>query len=266
MLGLWPMSLRAQVPPEPSCEPGAALLPPEVHAGLWALVLLVLCAGLFLPDLMYGDAAQDAVMALRMFREGDFVHLLRNGRDYLDKPHLLFWSAMAGYRALGVHDFSYRLPSVLVSLLGAFSCGRLARRLYGPRAGQLAPLLFITAQSILLGDHDVRMDALLTGFTAFALWQLVRFVETEELGSLVLGSVGLGLAVSSKGMVAAALTGLCLVLFLWGRGRLALLRSPRVLLGLAAFALTLLPVLLCYYLQFDLHPEKVVDGRTGVWG
>ena len=120
------MSLRAQVPPEPSCEPGAALLPPEVHAGLWALVLLVLCAGLFLPDLMYGDAAQDAVMALRMFREGDFVHLLRNGRDYLDKPHLLFWSAMAGYRALGVHDFSYRLPSVLVSLLGAFSCGRLA--------------------------------------------------------------------------------------------------------------------------------------------
>ena len=170
-------------------------------------------------------------MALRMFREGDFVHLLRNGRDYLDKPHLLFWSAMAGYRALGVHDFSYRLPSVLVSLLGAFSCGRLARRLYGPRAGQLAPLLFITAQSILLGDHDVRMDALLTGFTAFALWQLVRFVETEELGSLVLGSVGLGLAVSSKGMVAAALTGLCLVLFLWGRGRLALLRSPRGAVG-----------------------------------
>lgn len=260
------MSTRAQAPSAPPAAPGAALLPPAVHAGLWALVALVLGAGLFLPDLMYGDAAQDAVMALRMFREGDWVNLIKNGQDYLDKPHLLFWSAMAGYHAFGVHDWAYRLPSVLVSLLGAFSAGRLARRLYGPRAGQLAALLFITSQAILLGDHDVRMDALLTGFTAFALWQLVAWAETGELRPLLLGAAGLGLAVSSKGMVAVALTGLCLVLFLWGRRRLSRLLTPRLLLAAGAFLLALAPVLLCYYLQFDLHPEKVVRGRTGVSG
>jgi len=227
-----------------------ALLTPAWRAALWALVLSVLAVGLFLPDLMYGDAAQDAVMAMRMFREGDLVHLLRDGKPYLDKPHLLFWSAMAAYRVFGVHDFSYRLPSVLVSLLGAFSTGRLARRLYGARAGEMAALLFITAQAILLGDHDVRMDALLTGFTAFGLWQLVRWADTGDLYSLAAGAAGVGLAVDSKGMVAAALCGLCLVLYLWGRRRLGLLASPRIAVGLLSFLVFLAPVLFAYQAQF----------------
>jgi len=262
------MHLRGPAPELPAglTEPTPAPLTPAWRATLWVLVAAVLCAGLFLPELMHGDAPQDAVMALRMFREGDWVNLVKNGHDYLDKPHLLFWSAMVGYRLFGVHDWSYRLLSVLVSLLGAFSSGRLARRLYGPRAGQMAALFFIAAQATLLGDHDVRMDALLTGFTAFGLWQLTRWAETEDLGSLALGGVGIGLAVASKGMVAAALSGLCLALFLWGRGRLRLLASPRILVGLAAFALAIAPVVICYYLQFDLHPEKVVGGRTGVSG
>src|SRR5512141_882312 len=151
----------APAPATRSDDPAAApSLSPAWHAALWALVLIVLAAGLFCPDLMYSDAAQDAVMALRMFREGDWSHLIRDGQDYLDKPHLLFWSAMAGYRLFGVHDWAYRLPSVLVSLLGAYSAGRLGRRLYGARAGQMAALFFITAQHILLSDHDVRMEAL----------------------------------------------------------------------------------------------------------
>ncbi len=241
-------------------------IPPGWHAALWALVLAVLAAGLFLPDLMQNDAPQDAVMALRMFREGDWIHLVKNGAPYLDKPHLLFWSAMIGYALFGVHDWSYRLLSVLVSLLGAWSCGRLAGRLYGRRAGQLAGIFFITAQRIVLSNHDVRMEALLAGFTALGLWQLARWADTEDLRSLALGAAGIGLAVGTKGMVAAALAALCLSLYLWGRGRLRLLASPRLLVGVAAFFVALAPVLYAYYVQFDLHPEQVVRGRTGVSG
>jgi 4-amino-4-deoxy-L-arabinose transferase-like glycosyltransferase len=247
----------------PETTPG---LSPAWRAALWALVLAVLAAGLFLPDLMYGDAPQDAVMALRMFREGDWAHLLKNGQPYLDKPHLLFWSAIAGYKLFGVHDWSYRLFSVLASLLGAWSSGRLARRLYGARAGQLAAIFFITAERVLLSNHDVRMEALLAGFTAFGMWQLTRWADTEKLGALALGAAGIGLAVGTKGMVAAALAGLCLVLYLAGRGRLRLLASPKLLVGVAAFFLALAPVLWAYWVQFDSHPELVVRGRAGVSG
>jgi 4-amino-4-deoxy-L-arabinose transferase-like glycosyltransferase len=268
------MSDPAQGPSAKSARPGtverraveASPLSPAWHAALWAFVLAVLTAGLFLPDLMHNDAPQDAVMALRMFREGDWVHLVKNGEPYLDKPHVLFWSAIAGYALFGVHDWSYRLLSVLASLLGAWSSGRLARRLYGPRAGQLAALFFITAERVVLSNHDVRMEALLAGFTAFGLWQLARWADTEDLRALALGAAGIGLAVGTKGMVAAALAGLCLVLYLWGRRRLALLASPRILVGVGAFFLALAPVLVAYWLQFDRHPELVVRGRTGVSG
>jgi 4-amino-4-deoxy-L-arabinose transferase-like glycosyltransferase len=203
---------------------------------------------------------------MRMHYAGDWVNLIRNGEDYLDKPHLLFWSAMLGYRLFGVHDWSYRLASVLVIVLGAWCTYRLGRRLHGETAGRIAGLVFVTAQAILLGCHDVRMDALLTGFTALATWQLVRWLETDDVRSAVLGGGGLALAVSSKGMIAVAVVGACLLFFVAGRRVWSRLWSWKAAVAVASFAIVLSPVLVAYYLQFDLHPEKVIAGRTGVSG
>jgi 4-amino-4-deoxy-L-arabinose transferase-like glycosyltransferase len=235
-------------------------------AAVLAILAAVLAAGLFLPDLLGGDASQDAVMAMRMHLDGDWVHLVKNGRDYLDKPHLLFWSAMVGYRLFGVHDWSYRLVSVLVCVLGGWSTLRLGTWLYGRTVGRIAAVMFLTAQTILLGNHDVRMDALLTGFTAFGLWQLALYVDTGRLRPLLLGAAGVGLAFSSKGMIAVAVAGACLFFHVWARRAWRRLWSWRLAAGLAAFALAIAPVLVSYYLQFDLHPEKVIGGRTGVSG
>jgi 4-amino-4-deoxy-L-arabinose transferase-like glycosyltransferase len=257
---------RRETTPPAQLTPSRLSPAARVEAGVALLVLVVLAAGLFFPDLMEGDATQDAVMAMRMHDAGDWVNLIRNGEDYLDKPHLLFWSAMLGYRLFGVHDWSYRLASVLVVVLGAWATYRLARRLHGETAGRIAGLVFVTAQAILLGCHDVRMDALLTGFTAFAIWQLVRWLETDDVRSAVLGGGGLALAVSAKGMVAVAVAGVCLLFFVAGRGLWRRLWSWKVAVGIASFAIVLSPVLVAYYLQFDLHPEKVVNGRTGVSG
>jgi 4-amino-4-deoxy-L-arabinose transferase-like glycosyltransferase len=240
--------------------------PRGVYAGVVLLVLAVLAAGLILPDLMGNDAPQDAGMAMRMHQQGDWVNLVKNGHDYLDKPHLLFWSAMVGYRLFGVHDWSYRILSVLASLLGAWSVSRLGTRLYGDPAGKIAAVMFLTAYAIMLGNHDVRMDALLTGFTAFGVWQLVTWLETGAWRPLVLGAAGVGLAFSAKGMVAVAATGACLFFFVWGRRLWRRLASWQAAAGVAVFLLAISPVVICYWLQFDLHPEKVIGGRTGVSG
>src|SRR5919198_248571 len=127
-----PMDALAQVSPStsPANERVATETTSVWFAVVLALVAVVLAAGLFLPTLLGGDSSQDAVMAMRMHRENDWVHLIKNGADYLDKPHLLFWSAMIGYRLFGVHDWSYRLISVLVSLLGAYSTLKLGTRLH----------------------------------------------------------------------------------------------------------------------------------------
>jgi 4-amino-4-deoxy-L-arabinose transferase-like glycosyltransferase len=126
--------------------------------------------------------------------------------------------------------------------------------------------MFLTAYATVLANHDVRMDALLTGFVAFALWQLVEWLETGRARAMVLGAVGLGLAFSAKGSIAVAAPGVALLFHVWSRGLWGRLRSWHLALGLACFAATIAPVLVAYWLQFDRHPELVVEGRTGVSG
>lgn len=259
-------------PPPATAAPRAgettlvALLARHVHATVVLLALAVLATGLFLPPLIAQDSARDAVMAMRMHFENDWIHLIKDGRDYLDKPHLLFWSAMVGFRLFGVHDWSYRLVSVLVTVLGAWSTFGLGRRLYDDTAGKIAAVMFITSYAIVLGAHDVRMDALLTGFVAFGLWQLVTYVDTGRARPLVLGALGVGLAFSAKGMIAVAVSGVALLFHLWGRNAWRRLWSWKLALGIVVFFVTISPILYSYYVQFDLHPEKVVEGRTGVSG
>jgi 4-amino-4-deoxy-L-arabinose transferase-like glycosyltransferase len=243
---------------------GVEASPSKAVYGLLLLAaLIVLGTGLVLPDLVVGDSAQDAVMAMRMYFENDWVHLVKNGQDYLDKPHLLFWSAMVGYELFGVHEWSYRLVSVLVTLLGAWATFGLGRRLYDHTVGKIAAVMFLTSYATVLGNHDVRMDALLTGFVAFGLWQLVTYLDTDDWRSLVLGAAGIGLAFSAKGMVAVAVSGAVLLFHVWGRKQWRRLWSWKTGLGIAAFLVTISPVVYCYHVQFGLPGVKfILFGQT----
>ncbi len=256
-----PLEKPPQPPSRPLARSGSAS-----YLFLWVLVGIVLLTGLVFPDLMGADAPQDAGMAMRMHQQNDYVNLLRRSGDYLDKPHLLFWSAALGYKLFGVHDWSYRLCSVLVCLLGAYATYQLGRLLYGRSAGRIAALIFVTAQGILLGNHDVRMDALLTGFTAVGIWQFVLYVRTRQLACMVGGAVALGLGMATKGAISVVVAGCCVFFYMLGLRRLRMVWHWHWLAGLAVFMITLSPVLYSYYLQFDLHPEKLVHGQQGVSG
>jgi hypothetical protein len=44
------------------------------------------------PDLMGGRVARDVVLAVPGVREGEWLHLLKDGQPYLDRPRLVFGS------------------------------------------------------------------------------------------------------------------------------------------------------------------------------
>lgn len=222
-----------------------------------ALVYLV---GMF-SRLMENDSAQFAVMAMRMVQEQDFLNLWKGSEEYLDKPHLHYWLAAFSYTIFGIEDWAYRIPAVLATFLGAYSCYGLGSDLYNRNTGRIAALIFMSAQTIVLSVIDVRTDAVLTGFAIFATWQLYRYLDGESLQSLLLGAVGAGLAFSTKGQIALLVIGLPLLCQLVYTRNWKRLWSPKVLLGLLVFALTITPILYAYYQQFDLHPEKIIRGR-----
>ncbi|NNL08060.1 MAG: glycosyltransferase family 39 protein [Croceitalea sp.] len=228
---------------------------------LMAMVLLVYLMGLFV-TLFENDSAQFAVMAMRMVQENDFINLLKGPNDYLDKPHMHYWLAALSFKLFGIHDWAYRLPGLLATLLAAYSCFGLGKHLYNRDIGKFSALIFMTSQTIMLSVIDVRTDAVLTGFTIFSIWQLVIYIDNNQLKNILMGALGAGLAFSTKGQIALVVIGICILCHMAYTRRWKQFLSWKVLFALLVFILTITPMLYAYYLQFDLHPEKVIRGRN----
>lgn len=231
------------------------------------LIVLVYIIGMF-ATLFENDSAQFAVMAMRMVQENDFLSLFKGPEEYLDKPHMHYWLAVLSYKIFGIHDWAYRIPGILSTLLGAYSCFGLGKLLYNKDVGRFASLIFMTAQTMVLANIDVRTDAVLTGFTIFSIWQLVTYIEKNTLKSIALGAFGAGMAFSTKGQIALVVIGISILCHLAYTRKWQQLLNWRVLVAILVFGLTIAPMLYAYYHQFDLHPEKVIrgkDNRSGIF-
>ena len=181
---------------------------------LLSLVFLVYLAGMF-ATLFENDSAQFAVMAMRMVQENDFLSLFKGPEEYLDKPHLHYWLAAIAFKIFGLHDWAYRIPALLATLLGAYSCYGLGKLLYDRDTGKLAALIFMTSQTIILSVIDVRTDAVLTGFAILAIWQLAAYIETKNLKHIALGAFAAGMAFSTKGQIALLVVGFPIICHLY---------------------------------------------------
>ena len=80
--------------------------PANLYRLFFALAACIGFAGLFIP-LMDNDAAHHANIALHMYLTGDYVNLVDQNGDYLDKPHLHFWLDAGSYHLFGVNEFAY---------------------------------------------------------------------------------------------------------------------------------------------------------------
>ncbi len=227
---------------------------------LLSLVFLVYLAGMF-ATLFENDSAQFAVMAMRMVQENDFLSLFKGPEEYLDKPHLHYWLAAIAFKIFGLHDWAYRIPALLATLMGAYSCYGLGKLLYDRNTGKLAALIFLTSQTIILSVIDVRTDAVLTGFAILAIWQLAAYIETKNLKHIALGAFAAAMAFSTKGQIALLVVGFPMICHLYFTGKWQRLFDWRVLVGVMVFVVSIAPMLYAYYHQFDLHPEKIIRGR-----
>jgi len=167
----------------------------------WSVFLLVLAgiayaAGLFI-DLLEPDSCQYANISMEMLQKKSFLQVLYRGENYLDKPPLLFWLSSFSFSVFGISNFSYRLPSFLFTILGVYSSYRLASGLYNKKTGQITIIVLVTCQAYFLFNHDVRTDTLLTGSVIFSIWQLYEFLNKNKIKNLILGFVGIGLAMLS---------------------------------------------------------------------
>ena len=234
---------------------------------MWLLVpaIFVNAGGLLIP-ILEPDGSLYATIAKTIARSGDFVNLKVEGKDWLDKPHFPFWIAALSFRCFGINAFAYKLPALLFWAMGAVYTWRLAFSLYGKPVAQLSTLIYVTAAHLVISNNDVRAEPYLTGLIIGAVYHFYKASRVRPGLHLVLGSLLAGCAAMTKGPFVLITIGAGFLLD-WIAGKeWEQFRNIRWWIAIALTAIFTLPELICLYLQFDLHPEKVVYGRTGVSG
>lgn len=135
---------------------------------------IVYIAGLFV-DVINVDAAQYASISKEMSETGSYLVVKHCGKDYLDKPPLLFWLSALSFKMFGVYNWSYKMPSYLFSLLAVLATYCLASSLYDKRVAVLSAIILYTTQAFFVFNNDVRTDTILASCVITSIWLLYQF-------------------------------------------------------------------------------------------
>lgn len=231
---------------------------------LIALVALVSVPALF-GGIMEPDSALYASIAKNMVLRNDWINIYVRGTDWLDKPHLTFWLAAASFKVFGINAFAYKLPSFLFGLLGAGYLYKLAKDIYSEKTGLISALIFLSSLHILISTFDVRAEVYITTFTLAAIYHYYK-AHQNSFWHIVAGSFFAACAIMIKGIfVLIPVFGGFIIYWLLTKQFKQLLK-PKWWIAIALIFIFIIPELYTLYIQFDLHPEKVVFGKTGVSG
>jgi 4-amino-4-deoxy-L-arabinose transferase-like glycosyltransferase len=217
-------------------------------------------------DIMDIDATQYAEISREMAESGSYLEIYDRGNDYLDKPPFLFWVSALSMSIFGVSNLGYKLPSILFALWAIYATYRLARLLYGEQTARMAALILGTCQGMFLMTNDIRTDTILMSCVITAVW-MIKESEIKRRWYWVLGGTfSIACGMMTKGPIA-----LLIPLFCFGsdwvlKRNWKQLFSPYHLLDALLIAIFLIPMSIGLYQQFDMHPEKTVNGLQGVSG
>lgn len=223
--------------------------------------------GLF-PTILEVDGALYACIAKQMAETGDFVNLYAVGTDWLDKPHFPFWIAALSFRIFGVTTFAYKFPALLFFLGSVAYTYHFARLVYPKVVAQVASLVLLTAFHGVLSNSDVRAEPYLMPLIIGPVYHFWRVFlgKPNQAAHILAGSFLTGCALMTKGVFVLIPIGAGLVLHWILTGHWRELLKPRWCLAIALSFFFTVPEIYSLYQQFDLHPEKVVFGQTGVSG
>lgn len=217
------------------------------------ITLSVNAAAMFSPILNSGDAITYAAIAQHIALSHDWLSLVLDGHDWLDKPHFPFWITALFFKIGGVSALTYILPGFLFHFIGAYFTYRLARMLYNKPTALLAVLIYVSVFNLMDSSIEIKAEAYLTGQIMAACYYWLRYDAQFRIKYLVLGALFTAMAIMTKGVFTlfTIFSGLvCLWLYQkqWFK-----LFSIKWLAALILSLLFIAPELAALYFQFNQH-------------
>lgn len=232
---------------------------------IFILIGLVTILGIRL-DLMIPDATLYANISKTIYLNNDFINLYSLGDDWLDKPHLPFWLTAISFKIFGVNNFAYKIPGVLMFFFGCWITYKFAKENYNKETAILATIILFTSLHSVISNFDVRAEPYLTAFVIASVYWSYKYITTKKIISLIIACFFAALAVMTKGVFAliplvAAIGGELLIKKQWKT-----ILNPIWIVAILLILLLITPEIYTLYQQFDMHPEKIVFGKTNVSG
>ncbi|TBO39859.1 ArnT family glycosyltransferase [Pedobacter kyonggii] len=231
--------------------------------------LIVLLAIASIPALFSGvmepDGALYASMSKNIILFKDWFNLYGRGADWLDKPHLTFWISAASFKIFGISSFAYKLPSFLFGLLGAWYLYKLAKDIYDEKTGLISVVIFLSALHIITSTFDVRAEIYITTFTLASIYHYYK-AHQNSFWHIVAGSFFAACAILIKGIFVLIPVFAGFIIYWLFTKQYKQLIKPKWYVAILLIFVFITPELYSLYMQFDMHPEKIVFERTGVSG
>jgi 4-amino-4-deoxy-L-arabinose transferase-like glycosyltransferase len=217
-------------------------------------------------DTMDVDASQYAEISREMAATGSWLQVYEYGRDYLDKPPFLFWVSALSMKIFGANNFGYKFPSLLFALWALYATYRLGKILYNEKTGRLAALILGTCQGMFLMTNDIRTDTILMSAVITTIWMIREFEVDKSWRWLIGSAVFIAIGMMTKGPIAVIVPALCFVPEWLMKRKWNMFFNPRWIVMVLIIAALLIPMSVGLYQQFDLQPEKTVNGLQNVSG
>ena len=228
-------------------------------------IIIYILGSITIP-LMEIDSVQYANISREMLLHKNFLQIFDQGKDYLDKPPLLFWISSVSMYFFGINDFAFRLPSILMAIIAIYCTYKFTLLYYSKELALLASLVLASSQAMFLITHDVRTDTMLIGWVILGIWQFAHWLKFKNWGAFILAFVAIAFGMMTKGPIALMVPIFSFVPHLLIHKNFKLLFKWEYLIGLFIIFVLLIPMDIGLYQQFDLHPEKIMYDKPGTSG
>jgi 4-amino-4-deoxy-L-arabinose transferase-like glycosyltransferase len=221
----------------------------EDHRKKKAVYLLVLLAFSYLflfhhlgsYSLKEPDEGRYAEIPREMVEQGDYVVPHLNYVRYFEKPPLLYWVTALSYKALGVSEWSVRLPNAILALCCMLAVYFFAARRFGEECAFVSSFMLVSSFGFFGMARVVTIDMLLSFLLFASVLCFYEFYQGRGRRYLYLFYASLALSVLAKGPVGVILCGATIGLFLLIERRLSFLKEMASLTGILLFVVIAAP-------------------------
>ena len=170
---------------------------------LWLEIFLLLVAAIFFSidinrQLVDYDEATYAQVIVDTLHSNNFLTLQHFGNSWFEKPPLYLWLAMGSVSVFGEHEFAFRIPGIIASVLCCWLVYLIVRETTRDRlAAVIGFLVLLCSNSFFVYAREARLDSAVTASILSALFFYLKGRDDKRYLFWILPCIAIGLLFKS---------------------------------------------------------------------